>query len=105
MGLPALTVIHIAVFSLLTFMVYKFDKENAKTGGWRTPENILHVLSLFGGWPGAFLAQHILRHKNKKIVFQLIFIITAIASSLAFYFLITFLKDVNLLSLRNLKKF
>lgn len=32
----------------------------------RTQESTLHGLSLLGGWPGALIAQQVLRHKSKK---------------------------------------
>ncbi len=33
----------------------------------------LHLLELLGGWPGAFLAQQVFRHKTRKLSFQLVF--------------------------------
>ena len=52
--------------SLVTFMAYVFDKSAAVSGRWRTAEQTLHLLSLIGGWPGALLAQQLLRHKTSK---------------------------------------
>ena len=62
--------------SLLTFVFYWFDKQQAQRGGQRTPENTLHLLSLLGGWPGAVFAQQILRHKTKKQSFRQVFWLT-----------------------------
>jgi len=59
--------------SLLTFAVYAFDKRRAVKEGERTPETLLHLLELLGGWPGAFLGQRLLRHKSAKITYQLVF--------------------------------
>lgn len=59
--------------SLLTFFAYRHDKRQAESSGWRVPEATLHGLALFGGWPGAFLAQQGLRHKTAKPSFQLTF--------------------------------
>ena len=53
-----------------TFVVYWRDKWAAQRGQWRTPENSLHLWSLLGGWPGARIAQQILRHKSRKEAFQ-----------------------------------
>lgn len=64
------------VVSVLTFIVYATDKSAAKNGSWRTSEKALHFLSLFGGWPGALLAQRILRHKSQKRSFRLVFFAT-----------------------------
>lgn len=52
--------------SLATFLAYAFDKSAAVSGRRRTPEQTLHLLGLVGGWPGALLAQQLLRHKTSK---------------------------------------
>ncbi len=61
------------VMSIVTFVVYGFDKRRAGNGGRRVPERTLHCLALLGGWPGALLAQRQLRHKTKKSSFLIIF--------------------------------
>ena len=55
--------------NLLAFLYYYADKTAAIKGSWRTPEDILHILSLVGGWGGAYIAQKLFRHKNKKASF------------------------------------
>lgn len=62
-----------AAFSLITFGLYFTDKRRAQAGEWRIPESTLHLAELLGGWPGAFLAQRALRHKNSKGAYQVIF--------------------------------
>lgn len=52
--------------SILAFLAYALDKSAAVSGRWRTPEQTLHILSLGGGWPGALVAQQLLRHKTSK---------------------------------------
>jgi uncharacterized membrane protein YsdA (DUF1294 family) len=80
--LPWLTA-WLALAFLLTFALYAGDKRRATRGESRTPETILHLCALLGGWPGAFLAQRLLRHKNAKIPFQLVFWSTVAAHQLA----------------------
>ena len=55
--------------SLLTVFFYMHDKRQALDDGWRVPENTLHLLELFGGWPGALIAQQLFRHKTRKASF------------------------------------
>lgn len=64
------------VLSLLAFTAYYFDKQAAIRGSRRTPESTLHTLSVLGGWPGAFLAQRILKHKSSKPKFKIIYWLT-----------------------------
>jgi len=61
------------LMSLITFVAYYLDKRAARLGRPRTPEATLHVLELLGGWPGALLAQRLLRHKNAKVGYQVVF--------------------------------
>ena len=55
--------------SFVAFMAYAFDKSAAIAKRQRTPERILHLLAIIGGWPGALLAQQLLRHKTSKETF------------------------------------
>ncbi len=64
---------YIAVMSLLTFALYAWDKRRSRKGGWRTTGNALHLVAFLGGWPGAYLAQSLLRHKSSKLWFQIPF--------------------------------
>ena len=65
-----------ALLSLLTYIVYAVDKHAARSGHWRVAESSLHLLALAGGWPGASLARHWLRHKTVKQPFRIVFAIT-----------------------------
>lgn len=58
------------VFNLFVFLVYWWDKEAAKNGGWRIRENTLLSLALVGGGVGAISAQRLLRHKTRKEPFR-----------------------------------
>ena len=71
--IPPIAVGVLLLVSLLTFFVYGFDKHAAETGRWRTPENNLHLLALIGGWPGAWCAQRLFRHKVRKASFMTVY--------------------------------
>jgi len=62
-----------SVASLVCFFSYLSDKRKATSGSWRIPESTLHLLELIGGWPGALIGQQTLRHKTRKLSFQLTF--------------------------------
>jgi uncharacterized membrane protein YsdA (DUF1294 family) len=64
--------------SLACAAAYWKDKSAAKKGQWRIRESTLLILGLLGGWPGAVLAQQMLRHKTRKVAFQVIFWMTVI---------------------------
>ena len=61
------------VASLVAFGLYWYDKQQARTGQWRTPENVLHGVEPLGGWPGALVAQQVFRHKTRKVSYQVFF--------------------------------
>lgn len=57
----------------VSFLLYLVDKAAARNGRRRIPERVLHLCGIAGGWPGALLAQQLLRHKTRKTSFQLFF--------------------------------
>ncbi len=61
------------LMSVLTFLLYWHDKHRARNDGQRTPEKILHGAELLGGWPGALICQQALRHKTRKVSYQVVF--------------------------------
>jgi len=77
------------VASAFTFLVYAKDKWAARSGRWRTKETSLHTLALIGGWPGALIAQQVLRHKSRKNAFQFAFWATVVFNCAAFGWLFT----------------
>jgi uncharacterized membrane protein YsdA (DUF1294 family) len=79
------------VASAITFVAYAIDKRAARKGSWRTKEKTLHLLALIGGWPGALLAQKLLRHKTAKQPFRGVFWLTVVLNcgALAGWFFLT----------------
>jgi uncharacterized membrane protein YsdA (DUF1294 family)/cold shock CspA family protein len=61
------------VMSVITFFAYCGDKAAAKANRRRTPEDTLHLMAVAGGWPGAFIAQQMVRHKTSKQAFRTVF--------------------------------
>ena len=78
-----------ATLSLITFVAYAIDKSAARRGAWRTSEGTLLFLGIAGGWPGALMAQEMLRHKSKKTSFRAVFWITVLVNLIALAWLQT----------------
>ena len=88
-NLSRILLVGYAGLSLVTFVAYAIDKSAAKRGAWRTSEGTLLFLGLAGGWPGALIAQEMLRHKSKKTSFRTVFWITVLMNCLALVWLQT----------------
>jgi uncharacterized membrane protein YsdA (DUF1294 family) len=64
---------YFVVISLVTLGLYWKDKRSAERGEWRVPEKSLHVCELLGGWPAAYSAQQLFRHKTSKRSYRIAF--------------------------------
>ncbi len=74
--------------STITFIFYAWDKRSAVKSRWRVAENTLHLLALLGGWPGALIAQQVLRHKTQKQPFKAILWVTVSINICVFIWLL-----------------
>ncbi len=81
------------LMNLYTYLAYSVDKDIAKRNKLdpqqqerRTPEKELHFCEFWGGFPAAYLAQRIVRHKIKKAEYQ------------SSFFLIVFIHSILVLS-------
>jgi uncharacterized membrane protein YsdA (DUF1294 family)/cold shock CspA family protein len=72
------------VASVVCFVVYALDKSAAAAERRRISEDTLLGLGLVGGWPGAIVAQQVLRHKSNKASFRARFWGTVIANVFVF---------------------
>lgn len=68
------------VLSVVAYLMYRFDKLAAVRSERRVPESTLHLVSLIGGWPGALIARHVLRHKTRKQPFRTAYWLTVVAN-------------------------
>lgn len=75
---PALVPATAALASVAAILLYGKDKTASTTGAWRVSESTLHLVALFGGWPGALVAQQLFRHKTRKQPFRTIFWATVV---------------------------
>lgn len=75
-SLPASLAIYLlftVITSLTAFVLYGIDKRRAVKERPRISEKTLHIVSLLGGWPGAYLGSRLFRHKTLKMSFRAIF--------------------------------
>jgi uncharacterized membrane protein YsdA (DUF1294 family) len=70
LGLPWWMPALYLAMSLVAFAAYGFDKAAAGRGARRVSEQTLIALGLVCGWPGALVAQQLLRHKTRKRSFR-----------------------------------
>lgn len=70
--------------SVLCFVAYAIDKSAAVGGRWRISEDTLIFFGLAGGWPGAIVAQQVLRHKSNKASFRSRFWASVVVNILGF---------------------
>jgi uncharacterized membrane protein YsdA (DUF1294 family) len=68
----------LAVASVITFILYGFDKSQSKRNDWRVPEVVLHGLALSGGFPGGWAGRSIFRHKTKKGIFVFVLAVSTV---------------------------
>lgn len=78
--LPAIILLLYLGTSTFAFIAYALDKSAAQNNQWRIKESTLHMVALAGGWPGALLAQKVLRHKSKKQTFKTEFWLTVVVN-------------------------
>jgi uncharacterized membrane protein YsdA (DUF1294 family) len=68
----------LAAWSVPTFALYGIDKRQAKSGGWRIPEVLLHAMALAGGVLGAWLGRMVFRHKTQEPVFLIVLVVASL---------------------------
>lgn len=71
------------VASCAVFLAYAFDKSAAMNRRRRTPENVLHLMNLLGGWPGGLFAAQLFHHKSKKLGFRAVFYVCIVLNCAA----------------------
>ena len=59
--------------NLSTALFFAADKMQAKAGGTRVPEKVLHALVLVGGTVGGLAGMLLFRHKIRKARFQAVY--------------------------------
>lgn len=64
-------IIYLIIINIIGFLAMFIDKQKAKKGRWRIPENTLFTITLLGGGIGTISGMYVFRHKTKKIKFTI----------------------------------
>ncbi|NOH71983.1 DUF1294 domain-containing protein [Vibrio pectenicida] len=86
---PPLLFFTYVALSAIAYLVYALDKHALRSGTWRVPSIFLFALNLFGGWPGALLAQSFLNYRHIGLIFNSFFWATLLANFGAFCWTLT----------------
>ncbi len=62
----------VAVYNLVVFCIYGYDKRCAIKNKWRVPEKVLIGLAFAAGSVGAYLGMTVFRHKTKHTKFTVL---------------------------------
>ncbi len=63
-----------------------YDKHQARTSGWRVPENNLIFVSLLGGGLGGLISRKVFHHKTRKKKFTIGFAAGVLVDLILIYF-------------------
>ena len=64
-------VIYLIIINIVGFLAMYIDKQKAKKGKWRIPENTLLIITVLGGGVGTIAGMYTFRHKTQKPKFTI----------------------------------
>lgn len=64
------------ILNVILYILMFVDKQKARHNKWRIRERTLFTFSALGGFIGGFLAMKIHRHKNRKPIFYIVFMLS-----------------------------
>ncbi|MDO4711890.1 MAG: DUF1294 domain-containing protein [Peptostreptococcaceae bacterium] len=62
---------YVIIWNVIVFLIYGYDKRQAKKQRWRISEKFLLISALLFGAPGALGGMIFFRHKTKKWMFRI----------------------------------
>lgn len=78
----------LAALNLGGSLLAVLDKRRARRRGQRVPEAAFHLLALLCAWPGMLLAFLAVRHKTRKLRFQVPFVVASAVGTAALLLLL-----------------
>lgn len=86
----------IIIMTIVAFIQMGYDKLQAIKGKWRVSEKALWLAALLGGGIGSFVAMLIFRHKIRKPLFNIGFLLLAILYAIIFYEIPRFVPEISI---------
>ena len=77
---------YLFIVNFYLFCLMGYDKHQARTGGWRVPENNLIFVSLLGGGLGGLISRKVFHHKTRKKKFTVGFTAGVLVDLILIYF-------------------
>ena len=90
---------YILLANALAYTAFAVDKSRAINAQSRIPERSLLILATLGGWIGAKIAQHRLRHKTRKQPFGILLNLSGLIIPGAIATMLVLQADINWASL------
>ncbi|MBQ4347056.1 MAG: DUF1294 domain-containing protein [Firmicutes bacterium] len=88
MTLPAIMYLcFLAVMNVVLFVLMGYDKARAKKEQWRISESTLFLLGVLGGGPLGLVGMKAFRHKTRKPLFYIFFVIGIAGIAVVLYLL------------------
>ena len=78
---PMTLVIILIAVNLVSFLLFRVDKQRSIRKAWRIPERTLHLSCLAGGVVGAWAGVRVFRHKTQKIGFLAKLFVTSLMAT------------------------
>ena len=64
-------IIYLLIINIIGFLAMYIDKQKAKKGKWRIPEQTLFIVTALGGGIGTIAGMYTFHHKTKKLKFTI----------------------------------
>jgi uncharacterized membrane protein YsdA (DUF1294 family) len=64
-------ILYFIIINIIGFAIMFIDKQKAKRGSWRIPENTIFIITAIGGGIGTIAGMYAFRHKTKKWTFKI----------------------------------
>ena len=77
------------IINIISFLLYREDKNRAKKQLWRIPEKVLFLTAFAGGASGSLLGMQICHHKTQKKYFWILNLLALAIHIVLSYFLLT----------------